>query len=312
VKPTKQSLADLQAAEATEASDDEGSGEPGSSANEESSGEDEGDHAAQEGSAGEDAARESNDEDHRTASQRSSGGKDGEAEDRSDEDEEKDGFRAEGKGAGVVRGDLSASTSNSEGGGEGNDVARSGRAAHPSDFDRGEKRIGAMEAATGGKGLGEGSALSRAPYMNGFSESPLPSSYDELSQLLRGCSGPQVVDVLQRIRACHAEALTAQSGVHLQRLFGQVMQYFSEVAGARPPRWELLEALEPLLRTMTAEVPWYAATFVRTRLQAIHQHFDECMASPKCVSWDYLWIRHSSSTPRCFLGSRYFMQGIQK
>jgi nucleolar protein 14 len=101
--------------------------------------------------------------------------------------------------------------------------------------------------------------------------------------MVEGCSGAQAVAVLQHIRACNAEALTANNGVNLQRLYGQLMEYFSEVAGKHPLCWEVLDALAPLLQTMTGEVPWYAATFARSRLQAIHRHFGKSMASPKYV-----------------------------
>ena len=112
---------------------------------------------------------------------------------------------------------------------------------------------------------------------------PLPETYAEFEALVRGRSGAAAVAVVQRIRAFHAGTLAQDSKVRLQALYGQVLQLFSAAAGERPPRRDVVDALAPLLVTMTAEVPLYAATVARARLAAMHKQFSESLRSAECA-----------------------------
>lgn len=147
-----------------------------------------------------------------------------------------------------------------------------------------EARDAASALADSGAGSASVSEAGGSSSLDGISFTPeLPDSYAELAAMTAGLSGLQTVTLLQRMRAYHATALTSSDSIGLQKLYALVMQHYAEVAGGVPVRRDVLDVLTPLLVTMTAEVPLYAATLARSRIAAMHRRFEEALADPMCA-----------------------------
>lgn len=125
---------------------------------------------------------------------------------------------------------------------------------------------------------------------------PLPDTYEQLARMAEGLSAPDLRELVSRIRAFNAPLLTSQSRKRLQLLYGFLVQHFATLAGRTPLSLPHLDALVPHLVDMTPQVPFYAATLARTRLQRAEQRMSAALSSPDPAQRASAW-----PTPRTLL-----------
>ena len=82
-----------------------------------------------------------------------------------------------------------------------------------------------------------------------------------------------------RIRACHAVPLAAENRMKLQRLFDALLARFDVLAGRRPLPAAQLDALLPQLLGLSCDVPVFAATAARARLEAMQAQLSAALAA---------------------------------
>ncbi|KAK9839415.1 hypothetical protein WJX81_000656 [Elliptochloris bilobata] len=129
---------------------------------------------------------------------------------------------------------------------------------------------GAAGGGAGARGAELGSSdavkasLAALPYLLG-----LPASYEEFAALVAGRPAEELSAAMGRMRACNAAALSADNRRRLQEFYGVLVQHFALRAGARPLPLDELDVLTVHLLALTPEVPVYAATVARARLQRL-------------------------------------------
>jgi nucleolar protein 14 len=67
---------------------------------------------------------------------------------------------------------------------------------------------------------------------------------------------------------------------HLQVFYGVLVQHFAMLAGQQPTPAAHLDVLTSVLLQLTPEVPFYAATVARTRLEKMHDRLAAALADP--------------------------------
>ncbi|PRW57304.1 Nucleolar 14 [Chlorella sorokiniana] len=115
---------------------------------------------------------------------------------------------------------------------------------------------------------------------------PMPDSYEAFAQLAAGRSAADLGELVRRMRVVHAAALNSESRKGLQLLYGILVQHFASLAGgsaevdaAAGSKLPLqhLDALVPHLVELTPQVPFYAATLARARLQRAQERLAESL-----------------------------------
>ncbi|KAL4451742.1 hypothetical protein ABPG75_007404 [Micractinium tetrahymenae] len=114
---------------------------------------------------------------------------------------------------------------------------------------------------------------------------PLPDSYEAFAKLVEGRSAADLAELIRRMRVVHAASLNGQNRKGLQLLYGILVQHFASLAGGgrggRAPPMAHLDALVQPLLELTPQVPFYAATLARARLQRAQQRLAECLRDPE-------------------------------
>lgn len=123
-------------------------------------------------------------------------------------------------------------------------------------------------------------------------------------------------------------AASALSCRHMQVFYGILVQHFAMLAGQQPVPVAHLDALTSVLLQLTPDVPFYAATVARTRLEKLHERLAAALADPleagPLLGWpggrQLLQLRlfallfptsdkrHPVSTPLALLIGKYLMQ----
>ena len=99
----------------------------------------------------------------------------------------------------------------------------------------------------------------------------LPESFDEYKGLMQGIEPDQVGEMLNRIRAYNASALSEDGRKKLQILYGCIMQHFMSLASQEEVSLSALDPLVPHLVELTPYVPFYSGALSRARLEREHE-----------------------------------------
>lgn len=99
---------------------------------------------------------------------------------------------------------------------------------------------------------------------------PLPQRYEDFAVMMKTLSAKEVGEMVRRIRSYNAKSLAMEGRKKLQTLYGCIIQYFADQADMHPPKFDHLDALIPHILEITPQVPFYAATLARARIQKAH------------------------------------------
>ncbi|KAG1327764.1 nucleolar protein 14 [Cocos nucifera] len=151
-----------------------------------------------------------------------------------------------------------------------------------------------------------------------------PNNLTELCSLLDNCSDTEVVEAINRIRACNSIRLAAENRKKMQVFYGVLLQYFAVLATRSPLNIKIINLLVRPLIEMSAETPYFAAICARQRLVHIRTQFCEDIKIPGKSSWPTLktllllrlWslifpcsdFRHVVMTPALQLMCEYLMR----
>jgi nucleolar protein 14 len=109
---------------------------------------------------------------------------------------------------------------------------------------------------------------------------PLPETYAQFSSMAKDLSSEDLGELLRRIRGFNATALSTDGRKKTQVLYGCVVQHYVSMAGAVPLPLSHLDVLVPHIVDLTPQVPFYAATLARARLQRAHQQMAQRLKDP--------------------------------
>ena len=98
-----------------------------------------------------------------------------------------------------------------------------------------------------------------------------PTTYADFSELMTGRDPAQQAEILRRIRISNPVSLGQQNRKRAQAFYGILLQFFSNRCRETPLPREALDLIVPEVHTLTAEVPLYAATVARARLDQMHR-----------------------------------------
>ena len=115
----------------------------------------------------------------------------------------------------------------------------------------------------------------------------LPQTYQAFSTMVAGLSAADLGEMLRRIRAFNAAALSIDGRKKTQTLYGCIVQHYVISAAAVPLRMDVLDAMLPHILDLTPQVPFYAATLARTRLQRAQQQMAKRLKDPvlRATAW---------------------------
>jgi len=115
----------------------------------------------------------------------------------------------------------------------------------------------------------------------------LPETYAEFSSMATNLSSEDLDELLRRIRGFHATVLSTDGRKKTQVLYGCVVQHYVSMAGMVPLSLSHLDALVPHILELTPQVPFYAATLARARLQRAHQQMMQRLKDPvmRATAW---------------------------
>ncbi|KAJ4974165.1 hypothetical protein NE237_007339 [Protea cynaroides] len=151
-----------------------------------------------------------------------------------------------------------------------------------------------------------------------------PSTLAEFCSLLNNRSDAEIVEAINRIRACNAIRLAAENRKKMQVFYGVLLQYFAVLANEKPLNFKLLNLLVKPLMEMNVDTPYFAAICARQRLLRIRTQFcvdiknpdKSCWPSLKTLFLLRLWsmifpcsdFRHVVMTPAILLMCEYLMR----
>ncbi|XP_010932890.2 uncharacterized protein [Elaeis guineensis] len=151
-----------------------------------------------------------------------------------------------------------------------------------------------------------------------------PNNLTELCSLLDNRSDTEVVEAINRIRACNSIRLAAENRKKMQVFYGVLLQYFAVLATRSPLNIKIIKSLVRPLIEMSAETPYFAAICARQRLIHVRTRFCDDIKIPGKSSWPTLktllllrlWslifpcsdLRHVVMTPALLLMCEYLMR----
>ncbi|XP_038973090.1 nucleolar protein 14 isoform X2 [Phoenix dactylifera] len=151
-----------------------------------------------------------------------------------------------------------------------------------------------------------------------------PNNLTELCSLLDNRSDTEVIEAINRIRACNSIRLAAENRKKMQVFYGVLLQYFAVLATRSPLNIKIINSLVRPLIEMSVETPYFAAICARQRLIHIRTRFCEDIKIPGKSSWPTLktllllrlWslifpcsdFRHVVMTPALLLMCEYLMR----
>ena len=111
-----------------------------------------------------------------------------------------------------------------------------------------------------------GRSFSALPYVI-----PIPTSYKDFCELIEGFTPSQKSEILQRIRISNPVSLGPENRKNLQVFYGILLQYFVNQCKLCPLPVDTLNAIVPEIHVLTSEVPLYAATVAKARLDQMRR-----------------------------------------
>lgn len=153
----------------------------------------------------------------------------------------------------------------------------------------------------------------------------VPKDSTELFSLLDGCSDGEVVEAINRIRACNSISLDPKNNRRkIQMFYGDLVLYFVVSATRRPLNIERLNSFIKPLMEMSLEIPFFAAMAAQKRLGQMRTDLCRDIRIPEKSSWPplktmlllRLWslifpcsdFRHPVMTPAILLMCEYLMR----
>ncbi|KAM4709591.1 nucleolar protein 14 [Discoglossus pictus] len=106
-----------------------------------------------------------------------------------------------------------------------------------------------------------------------------PESYEDLQSLLTGKSVDQQLVVLERIQKCNHPSLAEGNKAKLEKLFGFLLDYITDLASMDPPDLKTIDKLVLPLNNLCQIFPEAAATSVRDVLQDAASAIDQMIES---------------------------------
>ena len=115
----------------------------------------------------------------------------------------------------------------------------------------------------------------------------LPESYDEYLTMMDGLDAHQMHEMINRIRAYNASALSENGRKKLQILYGCIMQHFVALAGEEEISFSIIDALVPHIIELTPFVPYYSGMLSRARLKKEQEYLKALLKDPvkKADAW---------------------------
>ncbi|KAF6163850.1 hypothetical protein GIB67_024705 [Kingdonia uniflora] len=152
----------------------------------------------------------------------------------------------------------------------------------------------------------------------------VPASKAELCSLLDNRSDAEILEAINRIRACNAISLAAENKKKMQGFYGYLLQYFADLSNKKPLNLDLLNLLVKPLMEMSKDTPYFAAICARQRILRIRTQFCDDIRNPEKCCWPTLktlfllrlWsmifpcsdFRHVVMTPAILLMCEYLMR----
>ena len=90
------------------------------------------------------------------------------------------------------------------------------------------------------------------------------------------------------------KGIAMTNSAFLQIFYGILVQHFANLAGAQPISLAALDVLTVHILELTAEVPYYAATVARARLQKAQQRLNLALTSQNAAA-ESCWPGESST-----------------
>lgn len=108
----------------------------------------------------------------------------------------------------------------------------------------------------------------------------LPESYDDFKRLVDALETEEIHEMISRVRAYNAAALTEGGRKKMQILYGCILQHFVSLAGQTPIPFGKLDALVSHITEMTPLVPYYSAVLARSRLEKEYDAMKRSLKDP--------------------------------
>ncbi|KAI3919606.1 hypothetical protein MKX01_018429 [Papaver californicum] len=151
-----------------------------------------------------------------------------------------------------------------------------------------------------------------------------PKTFSELSKLLENRSDVEIIEAINRIRACNGVRLAAENREKMQIFYANLLMYFATLPVKKPLNFKLLNLLVKPLVEMSMDIPFYAAVCARERLRRTRELFCKDITNPEKSCWPSfktlcllrLWsitfpcsdFRHAVMTPAMLLMCEYLMR----
>ncbi|KAI3856548.1 hypothetical protein MKX03_028390 [Papaver bracteatum] len=151
-----------------------------------------------------------------------------------------------------------------------------------------------------------------------------PKTFSELSKFLENRSDADIIEAINRIRACNGVRLAAENREKMQIFYANLLMYFAILTTKKPLNFNLLNLLVKPLVEMSMDIPFYAAVCARERLcltrelfyKDIHNPGKSCWPSMKTLCLLRLWsitfpcsdFRHAVMTPAMLLMCEYLVR----
>lgn len=115
----------------------------------------------------------------------------------------------------------------------------------------------------------------------------LPESYPEFLDLVETLDSDELGEMLRRIRAYNAHALSEGGRKKLQTLYGCIVQYFVSIANRVPIELKKLDTLSQHIVELTPLIPFYSAQLARARIEKENEKFRNLLKDPvgKADAW---------------------------
>ncbi|XP_068132460.1 nucleolar protein 14 [Hyperolius riggenbachi] len=143
-----------------------------------------------------------------------------------------------------------------------------------SDEEDGEVKIKAKSKKEKSKGKETKEASSELPYTF-----DVPDSYERFQSLLNGKPAEQQLVVMERIQKCNHPSLAEGNKAKLQKLFGFLLDYMTDLAEQETPDLKTVDKLTVPLYNLCQMFPEAAAECVRDILRDIARTLDEAIES---------------------------------
>lgn len=108
----------------------------------------------------------------------------------------------------------------------------------------------------------------------------LPESYDDFKRLVDALEPEQMHEMISRVRAYNAAALSEGGRKKMQILYGCILQHFVSLAGQTPIPFGTLDALVSHIAEMTPLVPYYSGVLARSRLEKEYEAMKRSLKDP--------------------------------